>query len=253
MTQKKKSMSFPATDVKFDLAFKALMVHLGLADPDSGSTTVTWTRLGLDATTVYNVLVALLGTSTTVNTWLYVYPLEKNKATHTTTLKDQKNALKKKILAIVRAQRIIVKDKDHATPGFLTATDKQCFFISAEANPRTSSIATFRTAHPVPVLSIQLIKHLLHVVDGRDPETPKSTSLPAGMYFIQLKRFIGTVAPTDVRQYDDLVFSGKFRNSSHFTAANEKQTAWYIGRYISTTGDVGDWSAPITATIASLV
>ena len=55
MSQAKvKSLEFPATDKKFNSAFTGLMGHLAIADPDSGSTTITWTRLNMDGTTIYN-------------------------------------------------------------------------------------------------------------------------------------------------------------------------------------------------------
>ena len=250
MAKKRKSLEFPASDAKFDVAFTNLMNHL--ASPDTSSslpTTNSYVRLALNTTTQYNPLLAILGTPTTVNTWLYVYQLEKHKATHNATLKTQKNTLKKKALAIIRPLRISLKALEKTTSGTLTAADKQYLFIP-EPNPRTSTIETLRTTHPVPVLSIESIQHLLHMVDLRDPASPKSTSFPDGIVLMQLKRFIGTVAPADITSYTDLLFSGKFRNSSHFVAANEGQKAWYIGRYISATGEVSDWSAPVSATIA---
>ena len=42
---KKKSENFPTKSDLFDAALKALMTHLAIADPDSGSTTITWSLL----------------------------------------------------------------------------------------------------------------------------------------------------------------------------------------------------------------
>ncbi|HEX7415448.1 MAG TPA: hypothetical protein VF411_15515 [Bacteroidia bacterium] len=245
---KKKSINFPIKDELFNVALIALMYHLGIADPDSGSTTVTWTRLGITPTK-YNLLLALFGSTTTVNTWLYVYPLQKNKSTRTGTLTTQKDTIKKKILAIIHPERTILKATEKATPGTLTPSDAKLFFIPA-ASPRTNSAETFRIAASVPSLSLSSVKHLEHFIDAHNAETPKSTALPDGVVFIWFLRYIGTVAPTDWTQFQHLRFSGKFRTISKFLATQAKQDVWYTACYISVTGDIGDFSPFLHATIA---
>jgi hypothetical protein len=248
MAKKKKAETFPTKDDLFDVGVKALMAHLGIADPDSGSTTVTWTRLGIPAA-VYNMLVALFGTTTTTNTWLYVYPLEKNKATRTGTLITQKDTLKKKMLAIIRSQRTILKATEKATPGTLTPTDAKAFFIP-EPNPRTNTTETFRIADAAPLLSLHTVKHLEHVVDAHDPETPKSTGLPEGVAFIWLLVYVGTTAPTVWTQFSHLKFCTKFRNVSNFLATQAKSDVWYTACYISQSGDMSNFSPFLHSTIA---
>ena len=250
MTKRKKSLEFPSTDTKFDSAFTQLMAHLAIPDPNSSAPTQnTDLRLGLNATTQYNPLLAFFGTATTPNTWLYVYPLEKHKATRNGTLTSQKNTLKKAALAIIRPLRISLKAENKTTTGFLSDGDKQYFFI-ALPTPRTLSAETLRSSNPVPVLSMHSVKHLEHFVDAHDSASSKSTALPEGIYFIWIKRYLGTVAPTTDSQFTHLLFSGKFRNlSNNFPTANLNQTAWYTAAYISTTGAVGDWSPFVSGTI----
>jgi hypothetical protein len=92
---------------------------------------------------------------------------------------------------------------------------------------------------------------MLHVVDAVNPESPKSKSLPQGVDKIEIVRYVGTTAPTDPSQYTHLLFSGKWRNHSIFTVSTQqKQTAWYIARYIGTTGWEGAWSQPVSSTVA---
>ncbi len=248
MAKKKKAETFPTKDELFDAGGKALLAHLAVADPDSGSTTVTWTRLNIPAP-IYNMLVALFGTTTTSNTWLYVYPLEKNKATRTGTLTTQKKALKKKILAIIRSQRTILKATEKATPGTLTPTDKTAFFIP-EPNPRTNSLESFRIADAAPLLSLHSVKHLEHVVDAHDPEAPKSAGLPEGVTFIWLLVYVGTTAPTAWTQFSHLKFCTKFRNVSNFLATQAKSDVWYTACYISESGDMSNFSPFLHSTIA---
>ena len=126
----KKTIAFPASDAKFNTAFIQLMAHLAIPDTGSNAPTInTFTRLALNSTTQYNPLLAILGSTTTPNTWLYVYPLAKNKATHNGTLTGQKNTLKKNALAIIRSLRISLKAENKTNPGFLSEGDNQCFFI----------------------------------------------------------------------------------------------------------------------------
>jgi hypothetical protein len=248
MTKRKKSISFPSSAGKFDIAFRALMIHLGIADPSSGSTTISWTRLGITST-VYNALLAILGNATTANTWLFVRPLQENKATRNATLRGQEKALIIAAMLLIRPLRLSLKSANKLTPGFLTAGDAQCFFIP-EPNPRTSSVEAFRIAAPVPLLTLHSVKHLEHMVDIRDAASPESNALPEGVVFIWLLRYVGTTAPTEWTQFTHLLFSGKFRNISTFLAAQAKQDVWYTAAYISVTGELGQFSPFLHSNVA---
>jgi hypothetical protein len=245
-----KSLTFPVKDELFDAAFKALMADLAVPDPQSSSPlVVTYTRLGVNTTTIYNPLLALLGSPTTANSWEEAYTLEKAKGTTNESLTLQKKTIKKNALKLIRAERIILKELEKVNPGTLTAQDKKVWYIG-ESNPLTPSMETVHTTNPIPSLKISGIKPLQHTIESVNPDSPKSKGMPAGMQFIEVARFIGTTAPADPSQYTHLLFSGKFRNLSKFVSASAKQTAWYIARYISKTGAEGDWSTPVNANVA---
>ncbi|HEX7413054.1 MAG TPA: hypothetical protein VF411_03330, partial [Bacteroidia bacterium] len=166
---KKKSINFPTKDELFHVALINLMYHLGIIDPDAivptgGTPLISWIRLNITPAK-YNALLALFGTATTVNTWMFVYPLDKNHSTRTGTLTTQKKALKKKILAIIHPERTILKATEKATPGTLTPSDANLFFIP-EVSPRTNSAETFRIGASVPLLSLSSVEHLKHTVDA---------------------------------------------------------------------------------------
>jgi hypothetical protein len=250
MTTKKKTETFPAIDEKFDAAFRGLIADLGVPDLTSSQTsTDTYIRLGISGPNVYTPLVNLLGTPTTVNSWEYVYPLVKNKSTYTKPLNDRKKAIKKAALAIIRPERVILKKQEKLSPGFLTENDKVAWYIPLP-NPITPSMDKVISYHPVPSLTIHEIKNNQHVVDSRDPKSPDSKGMPDGMQFVWLKCFVGAAAPADHNQYTHVVFSGKFRNLSTFTAASKKQTVWYIAAYISKTGVVGAFCDPVSVNVA---
>ncbi|MGD0710951.1 MAG: hypothetical protein ABR968_07185 [Bacteroidales bacterium] len=244
-----KSLTFPVKDELFDAAFKALMADLAVPDPQSSSPlVVTYTRLGVNTGTIYNPLVALLGSPTTANSWEEAYTAEKAKGTTNETLTLQKKTIKKNALKLIRAERIILKELEKVNPGTLTAQDKKVWYI-AEPNPITPVMDLMRTAHPVPNLSIHETKSLQHTLDAVNPESPKSKSLPAGIQFIWLKRFIGATAPTDPDLYSHVMFSGRFRCVSNFGMTYKRQPVWYIACYISTTGVVGNFCDPLNGTV----
>jgi hypothetical protein len=251
MAKKIKSLEFPTKNADFDAAFETLMNHLANGDPESSSPgTASYLRLGIDNATVYTPLVNILGSVTTAGTWMYEYNLFKARATRTTAITKKKNDLKKAALKLIRPTRIWLKGKNIITPGFLTANDEKFFYIPA-ANPLTPLMEAMRTTYPVPSLIISTIKPMLHVVDAVNPESPKSKSLPEGVDKIEIARYVGTAAPTDPSQYTHLLFSGRWRNHSIFTVSTQqRQTAWYIARYIGTTGWEGAWSQNVSATIA---
>jgi hypothetical protein len=247
---KKKPLEFPDTDKAYNVAFKALMAHLAIPDPDSTTPLVnTWTRLNIDATTIYNPLVANLGTATTNNTWLHVFPLQENKITRNATTKLQKNTLKKDGLSIIRSERKILKEQDRLTPGFLTANDKLVWFIP-EVNVATNTAATLRTSFPIPVLSVFKRMHLQHIIDMHDSENPTSRALPDGIILIEIFRYIGTVAPTDPSQFTHLLFSTTFRNLTSYLVSQVKQDAWYTARFIGSQGEEGALAIWINAVTA---
>ena len=251
MAKKTKSLEFPTKNADYDAAYTALMNHLANGDPESSSpTTASYLRLGIDNVTVYTPLVNILGSVTTPGTWMYEYNLFKVRSTRTTTITKKKNDLKKAALKLIRPTRISLKNKNLTTPGFLTANDEKFFYIPA-ANPLTPLLESMRTSFPVPQLIISSIKPMFHVVDAVNLESPMSKSLPEGVDKIEIARYVGTAAPTDPSQYTHFLFSGRWRNHSIFTVSTQqKQTAWYIARYIGTTGFEGAWSQNVSATIA---
>ena len=134
-----KSLTFPVKDDLFDAAYKALMANLAVPDPQSSTPAVnTYVRLGINTTTIYNPLVALLGTPTTANSWEEAYTAEKAKATTNESLTLQKKTIKKNALKLIRAERIILKELEKVNPGTLTAQDKKVWYIG-EPNPITPS------------------------------------------------------------------------------------------------------------------
>jgi hypothetical protein len=107
-----------------------------------------------------------------------------------------------------------------------------------------------------PVLSIKKYDVGEHIVSVVNPETPKSSALPDGIKFAKLYRFIGTAAPTAISQYTFVANAKKGKALSSFAdadlaafAAGTVVYAWYIARYESNKGVLGDACGAIHAQI----
>ncbi len=107
-----------------------------------------------------------------------------------------------------------------------------------------------------PVLAMKKYDVGEHHITVTNPDTPKSHALPSGIKFAKVYRYIGTVAPTSLSQYQ---FVGNAKRGSVLSSissadlaaipANTISYAWYIARYESNKGVLGDACGAIVAQI----
>jgi hypothetical protein len=107
-----------------------------------------------------------------------------------------------------------------------------------------------------PVLAIKKYDVGEHRLSVTNPDTPTSHALPDGIKFAKVYRYIGTVAPTGINQY---MFVGNAKRGSVLSSfadadlsafpANTSVFAWYIARYESNKGVLGDACGAIHAQI----
>ncbi len=107
-----------------------------------------------------------------------------------------------------------------------------------------------------PVLVIKKYDVGEHRISVTNPETPTSHALPDGIKFAKVYRYIGIAAPTGINQY---MFVGNAKRGSVLSsfadadlsafAANVSVYAWYIARYESNKGILGDACGAIHAQI----
>lgn len=107
-----------------------------------------------------------------------------------------------------------------------------------------------------PVLSIKKYDVGEHQLSITNPDTPKSHALPDGTKFAKLYRYIGTAAPTSISQYQFVGNGKRGKVLSVFTdgdlaafPATTVTYAWYIARYESNKGVLGDPCGAIRAQI----
>jgi len=101
-----------------------------------------------------------------------------------------------------------------------------------------------------PDITIDAIKHLSHKLRLTDPANPHTQSKPKGVRAIQVFRFVGTSAPTDVSEYQFVGDATRFLFESKFTLADVGKTAYYLARYVNTRGIPGNWSNVVSAAVA---
>ncbi|MBI3502116.1 MAG: hypothetical protein HY063_09995 [Bacteroidetes bacterium] len=106
----------------------------------------------------------------------------------------------------------------------------------------------------IPVLFLRRMKVGEHLLTTKDPDKKKTEAIPHGMKFCKVYRFIGTAAPTSIKQYEFIVNAKRGLALSKFSDLgldpNLKLWAWYIARYESSTGKLGDPSSALKVDVS---
>jgi len=150
-----------------------------------------------------------------------------------------KNDFRKNVLDELRGQRnVIYADK--------TVTDAA--LASAGLPPRD----TVKTASPAPTTaplgSVDYGK-LRHTIHFRDSATPDKRAKPKGMQGCEIWRFIGTAPPTSESDYNYVATDTDSPYVAFYTMADAGKKVYYLLRWLSKSGERGEWSETIEATI----
>lgn len=101
----------------------------------------------------------------------------------------------------------------------------------------------------IPVLSVRKNNVGEHLLRATNNDKEKSKAIPKGMKFLKVYRFIGTKPPSSIDDYIFVANAKRGKALSHFSDLgldpNVKMWAWYIARYESSTGKLGDPSPSI--------
>ncbi len=113
---------------------------------------------------------------------------------------------------------------------------------------------TSRTPAPAPttapVLTVDGSRRLEQVIAWRDAATPTSKARPAGVAGLELFIKVGT-APAGIDDCRPLGMMTRSPNLEEFDPADGGKTAYYIGRWVNTTGEHGPTSEIASGTIAA--
>jgi hypothetical protein len=170
--------------------------------------------------------------------------------------KHSNTDIKDQVKALVRLVRKY--DNDKATghklldkvASFGSISDCEIFHVK-RGTPIAASRSVRRSGPGIqkPVLGVKNISHSQHQLTVTNPDTPRSKSLPEGIKFAKVYRFIGAAAPADIKQYEFIGNAKRGLIISDFSEG-EQGKAFYLARYESSSGELGSPSEVVSAVIA---
>jgi len=115
--------------------------------------------------------------------------------------------------------------------------------ITVRATTRTASTAPTSA----PVATVDTSQRLRHLISYKD--SAGNRAKPPGVAYCEIWSKVGAPAPTDIGQMTYLGNASKTPQLEEYTAAQAGQMATYWLRWVSTRGEKGPWSEPVSATI----
>jgi hypothetical protein len=128
--------------------------------------------------------------------------------------------------------------------------------VSRQGNPAQHNISALVAGDGKPMLKIKKYDVAEHLISIGNTDSPKRAALPDGVKFVKVYRFVGTTAPTALAQYTFVGNAQRGTVLSSFTdidlaafAADAVVYAWYVARYESSKGVLGNACGSIRAEI----
>ena len=190
-----------------------------------------------------------------------LYPQYADESRNNTSITDQMNLLMKNTKKYDNDVLIGFHLLDKVPLG---GTISDCVTFRVKRNSPLAGVShqgaaaalSIRASAGKPVLAIKKYDVGEHRLSVTNPETPTSHALPNSIKFAKVYRYIGTTAPTGINQY---MFVGNAKRGSVLSsfadadlsafAPNVAVYAWYIARYESNKGVLGDACGAIHAQI----
>lgn len=174
--------------------------------------------------------------------WDPKYAAGKDEADPTAAQRQAKNDSRKAYTVVIR-NLVNTRIRNNAA---VTNDDKVSLQLTVPDGTRT------RVPVPdhAPKIAIDKIEHELHKLRITDPEKPTTKAKPDGVARINVYRFVGTTAPTNISQYQLYGSATKALFTSQFGDEDVEKKAWYIAQYENTRGERGPVSTPVSAVIA---
>ncbi len=102
-----------------------------------------------------------------------------------------------------------------------------------------------------PVVAVDTSQRLQHTIRFADEATPTRIAKPAGVMGAEIWVKVGDPAPVDPGELSFLTLDTRTPHVAAYAGADGGQTAHYMLRWVSTTGEKGPWSETASATIAA--
>ena len=154
-------------------------------------------------------------------------------------LSESKKSGRKNLLGELRRQRNML---------YADTSVAESELASAGIPPRD----TVKTASPAPTTApIGYIDYgkLKHTIYFRDSATPDPEAKPKGMQGCEIWRFIGTSAPASESDFQYVATDSDSPYVAFYTMADAGKKVYYLLRWLSKSGERGEWSETIEATI----
>ena len=180
--------------------------------------------------------------------WVTAFMLSENPATATSTSKQERDMHRASLETLLRS---IYHDIPESA---LTVTDRDTLNLPArDATPTPVSVPTV-----APVVSVEKISHLQHILRFQNPETPESQAKPEGVATVEIYGHITespVLPPMPVPMPSNFNFhhiagTGKFLYTVNFEAGDVGKTIYYIARYRNSRCEVGPYSVMTSAVVA---
>lgn len=152
---------------------------------------------------------------------------------------ESKSNGRKKVLGKLRSHRKTVYADDSISSETLAG-----YGMPPRDTVKTPSPAP--TTAPIGWIDYGKLKHTIHF---RDSATPDKKAKPAGMQGCEIWRYIGAAAPTAESDFDYVATDTDSPYIAFFQMADAGKKCFYLLRWISKSGERGEWSEIIEATI----
>lgn len=145
---------------------------------------------------------------------------------------------RKALLGELRRQRNVAYADTSVSDGALATAG-----IPPRDKVKTDSSAP--TTAPMGWVDYGKLKHVIHF---RDSATPDKKAKPKGMKGCDIYRCVGTV-PTSENDYRYVANDSDSPYTIYYDMADAGKKVYYLLRWVSNSGEVGEWSETIEATI----
>lgn len=224
---------FPTKNADFNSYVQTIVPYL----------TANAARLGISASNIAALAALLI-------LWKPAFAAGENPDTATATVNATRDSYRHNLEALLRS---IYHDIPESA---LTTQDRETLHLPAHNNPPT--------AHGVPtvapVVSVDKIQHLQHILRFQNPDTPASHAKPDGVASIEVYGYVmGNNQPMPMPNpnpmptednFHHIASTGKFLYTVNFGMQDVGKTICYIARYKSTRGDFGPISVMIQSVVA---
>lgn len=152
---------------------------------------------------------------------------------------NAKKLRRKKIIAAARQQFKLARNAPGMDDKKLGGVNLDIYDDEPTKSPAPSSV-------PTGHIDYGKGRHTIHF---RDTATPDSEAKPDGMKGCDIYRFIGDEPPASEKEYDYLTNDSATPYVAFYDGAEAGKNAFYIMRWVSKSGEAGEWSQVLKATI----